>query len=142
MAMSGAIYVALFFTVALLVVTAYSLLGALPLLILKHDTPLDSRFIRAFFNTYYLVAMVVAAGASVSYVFSARPLFATGAAAIALLAAFLRARLINTMDVLRVQIQASDAGAIRKFRRLHIGALLINFAQLVVVLSSLGTLSP
>ena len=142
MAMSAAIYVALFFTVALLVVTAYSLLGALPLLILKHDTPLDSRFIRAFFNTYYLVAMVVAAGASLSYAFSARPVFAAGAAAIALLAAFLRARLINTMDVLRVQIQASDAGAIRKFRRLHIGALLINFAQLVVVLSSLGTLSP
>lgn len=43
----------MFFTVALLVTTAYFLLGSVPLLVLKHDTPLDSRFLRGCFNTYY-----------------------------------------------------------------------------------------
>jgi hypothetical protein len=37
--MSTALIVALVFTVVLLVVTAYFIMGSLPLLILKHDTP-------------------------------------------------------------------------------------------------------
>ena len=51
--MSAPLIAALFFTVALLVTTAYFILGSVPLLILKHDTPKDSRFVRGFFNTYY-----------------------------------------------------------------------------------------
>lgn len=43
-----ALYPALLFTVALLVTTAYFLLGGLPLLVLDHDTSLDARFIRGF----------------------------------------------------------------------------------------------
>jgi hypothetical protein len=50
--MSAALIVALCCTVALLVVTAYFLMGSVPLLILKHDTPLDARFVRGFYNTY------------------------------------------------------------------------------------------
>ena len=48
--MSAALIAALVFTVALLVTTAYFMMGSLPLLILKHDTPVDARFIRGFFN--------------------------------------------------------------------------------------------
>jgi hypothetical protein len=58
--MPAAMYAALFFTVALLVTTAYFLMGSVPLLVLKHDTPLDASFVRGFFNTYYLAAMVTA----------------------------------------------------------------------------------
>ena len=54
--MSFAIYPAFVFTVVLLFTTAYFLLGGLPLLILKHDVPLDANFIRAFFNIYYKAA--------------------------------------------------------------------------------------
>ncbi len=50
--MSIALYPALVFTVALLVTTAYFLLGGLPLLVLDHDKPLDARFIRGFFNRW------------------------------------------------------------------------------------------
>ena len=65
--LSPAIYAAFFFTVALLVTTAYFLMGGLPLLTLKHDTPLDARFIRGFFNVYYLAAFWTSLGALVSY---------------------------------------------------------------------------
>ena len=40
--------IALFFTVVLLAVTTYFLLGSVPLLTLKHDNPIDARFIKSF----------------------------------------------------------------------------------------------
>ena len=89
--MPAAMYAALFFTVALLVTTAYFLMGSVPLLILKHDTPLDSRFVRGFFNTYYLAAMFTVTGTSLSCAFAGRSAFAIGAAMLAILAAILRA---------------------------------------------------
>jgi len=135
--MSAALIAALFFTVVLLVITAYFILGSVPLLILKHDTPLDSRFIRGFFNTYYLVAMFTASATAVSYAFAGRPVFAAGAAALALLATTLRRKVIAKMDSLRAQIQVSGINAIRRFRRMHLTAILINLAQLVVIVWSL-----
>jgi len=65
--MSIAIYPAFFFTVVLLVTTAYFLLGGLPLLVLAHDVPLDARFIHSFFNLYYKAAFWAALGAAVSH---------------------------------------------------------------------------
>jgi len=53
---------ALFFTVALLAITAYFLLGSVPLLILKHDNPVDSSFIRSFYITCFRMAIVAATG--------------------------------------------------------------------------------
>ena len=48
--MSAALIAALVFTVALLVITTYFIFGSVPLLILKHDTPMDSRFVQGFFG--------------------------------------------------------------------------------------------
>ena len=81
---------ALCFTVVLLVTTAYFVMGSVPLLVLKHDTALDSRFVRSFFSTYYLAAMLTAAATAVSYAIAGRPAFATGAVGLAILAAALR----------------------------------------------------
>src|SRR4051794_37478727 len=52
--------VALISTVALLVWMGFFMMGSLPLLILKHDTPLDARFIRGLFNVYYLALVSTA----------------------------------------------------------------------------------
>lgn len=139
--MPAAMIAALFFTVALLVTTAYFLMGSVPLLILDHDTPVDARFIRGFFNTYYLAAMLTATATSVSYAFAGRPAFATGAAALAILTAILRAMVIGKMDHLRAQIQADGQVAIPGFRKTHLMAIVINLIQLVVVVWSLTTLS-
>ena len=140
--MSAALIAALFFTVALLVTTAYFLLGSVPLLILKHDTPKDSRFVRSFFNIYYLAVMFTASGAGVSYVFAERPIPAAGAAALALLAAILHRRVLSKMDVLGTRIQDGATDAIPGFRRTHVSAILFNLAQLVLIVWSLTTFSP
>ena len=139
--MSTALIAALFFTVALLVVTAYFLMGSVPLLILNHDTPLDSRFVRSFFNVYYLVAAVTATATALSYGFAGRFMFAAGAAALALLLVILRSNVIPKMDSLQTQIQVSGESAIPGFRRIHVTAILINLAQLVLIVWSLITLS-
>ena len=140
--MSAALLIALFFTVALLVTTAYFLLGSVPLLVLKHDTPMDSRFVRGFFNTYYLAAMFTAGATALSYAFAGRPVLAAGAASLALLATLLRRSVIPRMDSLRAQIEVSETSAISAFRRMHVTAILINLAQLVVIVWSLIAASP
>ena len=139
--MTASLIAALFFTVALLAVTTYFILGSLPLLILKHDTPLDSRFIRGFFNIYYLAATFTASATALSYAFAGRAVFAAGAGALALLAALLRRTVIPKMDSLRDQMQVSESSAIPGFRRMHVVAILINVAQLGLIVWSLVALS-
>jgi hypothetical protein len=139
--MSAAMFAALFFTVALLVTTAYFIMGSIPLLVLKHDTPLDARFVRGFFNIYYRAAFLTAAATAVSFAFAGRPGLAVGAAALALIAIALRKKVIPKMDALGAQIQSNYMDAIPGFRRTHITAILINLAQLVAIVWSLIALS-
>jgi hypothetical protein len=139
--MTASLLAALFFTVALLVTTAYFIMGSIPLLVLKHDTPLDSRFVRGFFNSYYLGAMFTAGATATSYAFAGRLVFAGGAAALALVAALLRRKVIPQMDSLRAEIDAGGADAIARFRRTHLSAILINVAQLALIVWSLVTFS-
>jgi hypothetical protein len=139
--MSAAFITALCFTVALLVVTAYFIMGSVPLLILKHDTPLDARFVRGFFNTYYLAAMVTASATAVSYALAGRAAVAAGAAALALLATVLRRKIIPKMDALRAEIEVGGTDAIPGFRRMHVTAIAVNVVQLVLVVWSLIDIS-
>ena len=131
---------ALFSTVALLVVTAYFLLGSIPLLTLRHDDPVDSRFVRSFYVTYYRFALVTATAATLSYLFASRPAFAFGAACIVVLTSVLRQRFIPQMDVLGTQIHANAAVAVPAFRRIHQRAIMINLVQLLGIVGSLGAL--
>jgi hypothetical protein len=132
--------IALFFTVVLLAVTAYFLLGSVPLLVLKHDNPVDASFIRSFYITYYRAALVAAVGTVVCYALAGRTTLALGAAGIAALTLLLRARFIPMMAHLAPQIQANEALAIPAFRQLHKSAILINTGQLLAILGSLGML--
>jgi hypothetical protein len=139
--MSAAMIAALAFTVALLVTTTYFILGSIPLLVLKHDTPLDARFVRSFFNIYYVAAVVTATATSISYSFAGRPALATGAAALALIAIVLRKKVIPKMALLGDQIQSNDMDAISGFRRTHVTAILINIVQLAAIVWSLTALN-
>jgi hypothetical protein len=135
--MSAALIAALCFTSVLLVTTAYFLMGSVPLLILEHDTPMDARFVRRFFDVYYRAALFAAGAMALSYAIAGRFVFAAVALGLALLATGLRRTVIPKMEALGGQIQAGGAGAIRAFRRLHGTAIAINLAQLVVVVWSL-----
>lgn len=124
---------ALFFTVVMLVTTAYFLMGGLPLLLLAHDSPVDERFIRRFFEIYYKAAVFGALGAAVSYALWGRWPFALGAAAMAVLAMLLRRRIIPAMARFGRRIQSQDAQAVQAFRLVHATALLVNLLQLVAL---------
>jgi hypothetical protein len=130
---------ALFFTVVLLVTTAYFILGSIPLLVLKHDTPLDARFVRSFFNVYYRIAVLSAGATSISYAFAGYPILALGAAGLAVLAVLLRQQIIPKMDALGAEIQGNPMDAIPGFRKMHVTAIAINIAQLIVIVWSLVT---
>ena len=139
--MSATLIAALCFTGVLLVTTAYFLMGGAPLLTLKHDTPKDARFVRSFFNVYYRAAMLIASATAVSYALAGRLAFATGAAALALLATLLRRTIISKMDSLGARIEGGETSAIPAFRRLHAAAILINLAQLALIVWSLISVS-
>ncbi len=138
-AMSAALIVALCCTGALLLTTGYFVMGSVPLLILKYDVPMDARFVRGFFNTYYLAAMCTAGAAALSYAWAGRLVFAAGAAALAGSAALLRRQVIPQMDRLRTEMEAQGATAIAAFRRIHVTAILLNLAQLALIVWALIT---
>ena len=131
-------HAALLSTVALLAVTAYFLLGSVPLLVLKHDNPMDARFIRSFYITYYRLALIAATATAVCYALAGRTGLALGAAGVALLTLVLRANFIPRMDRLAGQIRGNDLLAIPAFRQIHKAAILINVAQLLAILASLS----
>ena len=133
--MSAAMIAAMFFTVALLVTTAYFIMGSIPLLVLKHDTPLDARFVRGFFHVYYVCAFVTASATAISFALAGHPGIACGAAALAGIAVALRSQIIPKMDALGEQIQSNFIDAIPGFRRTH--AILITLLQLAVIVWAL-----
>ena len=139
--MTGATIAALFCTVALLATTAYFILGSIPLLVLKHDTPLDASFVRGFFNFYYVAAITTSTATAISYAFAGRPSVAAIAATLAVTAVVLRKLVIPKMALLGAEIQSANTNAIPGFRKLHVTAILINIAQLAAMLWSLITLS-
>jgi hypothetical protein len=122
--------VALISTVALLVWMGFFMMGSLPLLILKHDTPLDSRFIRGLFNVYYLAVMATAGVGALSYALAGRPLIALALGCVAGLGFAGRYWFVAGMDRVRSTMTADDGPAIRQFRRLHIAGMLLNVVLL------------
>ena len=134
-------FFALAFTVVLLVTTAYFIMGGLPLLVLQHDTPVDGRFVSRFFEVYYKAALIAAVGSCVSYAAWGRLAFAGAAAVIGVVVVVLRRVFIPTMERLGARIQDSDPAAIAAFRKVHSAALLVNLAQLVVLVWGMTRLS-
>ena len=131
---------ALLFTVLLLAVTTYFLLGSIPLLLLKHDNPIDGRFIRSFYITYFRIAICVAVSTVLSYLMASRLTLALGASGVTLLTLFLRSRLIPMMDRLNAQIRDHHVVAIPEFRKVHTSAITINMLQMLVILGGLGAI--
>ena len=124
---------ALFSTIPLLMCMGYFFMGSLPLLVLKHDTPMDSRFIRGFFNTYYIGVVCTATIATISYALAGRVAFSAGMVSIAALALYLRKAGLTRMDELRTRIEGGEAMAITEFRRVHIAGMVINLVQLAAL---------
>lgn len=132
--------IALFFTVVLLAVTTYFLLGSVPLLTLKHDNPIDARFIKSFYVTYFKIAIVAALATTTSYAMAGRPLLALGAFTMASMTFYLKKQVIPMMDLMGQKIRDDGESAIRSFRKTHQKAIVINTGQLGIILFSLGSI--
>lgn len=137
----SAAFFALFFSVVLLVTTAYFLMGGLPLLVLQHDTPIDSKFIRRFFEVYYKAALFAACGACLSYALWGKLPFSIGTGIVAVVVLAIRRSVLPAMEQLGSQIQTSGSVGLAGFRRLHMAALAANLVQLVGLVWGLTQLS-
>lgn len=128
------ITVAPFVTIVILLVwMGFFMFGSLPLMILKHDTPLDARFIRGLFDVYYKAVLVTAAAGLLANAIAGRAALAIGMAAIALIALWSRRSILARMDQLRAVMTATDADRIRQFRMLHTWGMVLNVTQLAAV---------
>lgn len=123
--------------VLLLLWMGFFMLGSLPLMILRHDTPLDARFIRGLFDVYYKAVMVVASAGFIAHAVAQRPATTAGMAVIGAAAFCSRRAILGRMDRLRLTMTATDADGIRRFRKLHAVGMLLNFAQLAVICGGL-----
>jgi hypothetical protein len=117
----------------LLFAMGFFMLASPPLLILKHDTPLDGRFIRGLFNVYYLSVMTVAAVAAAGCALVGRGSVAIAMAALVVFVFGIRHWMISSMDRARGAITRGEPMAVLSFRRLHILGMLLNVAQLGTV---------
>ena len=117
---------ALISAVVLLVWMGFFMMGSLPLLVLKHDTPLDSRFIRGLFNLYYVAILATGIVGAASAAIAGRAAAALGLGFVAAVGFAGRHWFIARMDLVRSTMTADDSLAIRKFRRLHIVGMLLN----------------
>ena len=119
--------------VILLVWMGFFMLGSLPLMILKHDTPLDARFIRGLFDVYYKAVMVVAAAGTLAHALAQRPVTTVAMAVIGVVAFWSRRVILSRMDRLRMTMTATDTAGIRQFRKLHVMGMSLNVVQLLTI---------
>ena len=121
------------FTVLLLFWMGFFTLGSLPLMILKHDTLLDARFIRGLFDVYYKAVMTVSACGAAAYVAAEHPLSAAAMCVVFLIAFGSRRVIVRRMDTLRARTEPMEPPAVRNFRRLHVAGMAMNVSQLVFI---------
>jgi hypothetical protein len=126
-------YVSFAFTVILLVWMGFFTLGSLPLMILKHDTLLDARFIRGLFDVYYKAVMVTATAGVLACLLASRPLSVAVMATVGLVAFCSSKVVLPRMDTLRARAEPMEPRAIRRFRQLHVAGMVMNLAQLVAI---------
>ena len=120
-------------TVFTLMAMGVSVLSSTPLLILKHDVPMDSRVIRQVFHYSYRLVTIMAAASSLAFALADRPLLSMAMACIAVIALTLHRVLLGRMDSLRTTMHDGDTAAISRFRKLHVTGVALNLTQLVLL---------
>ncbi len=124
---------ALVSTVLLLMSMAFFLLGTIPLLILKHNEPMDSRVVRQVFHYCYRIVTVFALAACLGQSLMDHTLLAATAGGIAILALVLHRVVLDRMDAHRTTMHAGDQVALRRFRQTHVASIALNAMQLATI---------
>lgn len=124
---------ALVSTVLLLMSMAFFLLGTIPLLILKHNEPMDSRVVRQVFHYCYRIVTVFALAACLGQSLMDHTMLAVTAGCIALLALVLHRLVLERMDAHRTTMHTGDQVALRRFRQTHVTGIALNAMQLATI---------
>lgn len=119
--------------VALLFPMGVFMLMSPPLLILKHETPVDGGFVRSLFNLYYNSVIAIGAVAAAGCALMGRGSMALAMVGLVVFVLGIRRWMISTMDKLRGEIARGDSRAVPSFRRLHMAGMALNIVQLGIV---------
>jgi hypothetical protein len=95
---------------------------------------MSGAFLRRLFPLYYLWGLVISLLCTSTAFYAADGIAGTICASVALLFVSLRLGLLPRLNRLRQARQDGDAASTRRFRRLHLQSVLINFAQLAVLI--------
>lgn len=135
------IYLSLLFAVSLVVINTYFLLGGLPLLTLKHDSETDATFIGKFFKLSCQLSIVSTIGAIFSFGLWGKWFFVAGSSWMFCTTLLVRSQMLPRMLTQGNLIREGDFQATAKFRRLHVGILLLLLINLVLLVNALVHLS-
>lgn len=119
--------------VALIFPMVFFTFASPPLLILKHDTPQDARFVRGLFHHYYTVVVIAASAGALGQMAVGRTVVGLAMGGVAAFVFAVRRWVVPRMDALQKRIADGDASAIPGFRRLHLAGILLNLVQVGVV---------
>lgn len=122
--------IALVSTVLLLMSMTFFLLGTIPLLILKHKEPMDSRVVRQVFHYCYRLVTVFALAACFGQALMEHWLLSITAGVIAAAALLLHHHVLRHMDAMRNTMHTGDAAALVRFRKIHVTGIAFNALQL------------
>jgi hypothetical protein len=95
---------------------------------------MSGAFLRRLFPLYYLWGLVISLLCTSTAFYAADGIAGTVCASVALLFVYLRVGLLPQLNRLRQARQDGDAAASQRFRRLHLQSVLINFAQLALLI--------
>jgi len=129
--------IALGTTVVMLFPMIYFLLVTPTFFLAKLEDPITTWLMRGLFNVYFNVVIVVSAIAAVAFVIAGRPLFTLGIALIVACAIMARRWFLQHFDADLRARDAGDVSAVRRLRKLHVGAMLYNAVQVAAVVAAI-----
>lgn len=128
--------IALYATVILLLPMVCFFLASPTFLLVGLEVPEVTQLLRGIFHGYFLAIGIAGIVAMVLFAVSGRPVFSAGAISITAFALTARHWLLQHMDAGLQARDAGVAGAVRQLRLLHLKGMVINAAQLAIVIAS------
>lgn len=119
---------------------AYFAMASIPFLFVRLDIPAVWRLFRGLFEVYFSVVPFVGVVAAAAFASSGRIAFPAAMLLLAVTALAARGTVLERIDTQQTAGLSGDADAMRRLRRIHWGAMLVNIALIASVVSSLTSI--
>jgi hypothetical protein len=128
---------ALFATILLLLPMVYFLFASLTFFLARFEDPVVTWMLRGLFKVYFLALGIGCGLGTLAFLRAGLPQVAAVTGLLAVLALFGRRFALGQVDAALRARDAGDAQAIRRLRRLHVGAVVYNAVQAFAVIGSI-----